>query len=114
MGDEPSPIFDFTRAAARFNVGKSYLRGGEPMTARLILRGAAASLGALPVGQSTTDFLGWATQELIARSYLDEKDDLNARAELATLLAMPALPDKVSEKAREDLAKVTARLAETR
>ena len=109
--DKSSPMFDFTRAAARFNVGKSYLRGGEPMTARLVLRGTQGSLATLPMGESMTDFLGWATQDLIAQSYIVERDDVNARVELELLLKMPGLPEDASAQARADLAKVRARLA---
>ncbi len=104
------PMFDFTRAMAYYNVGKSYLRGGQALEARLQLRGVQYSLMHLPQGEAMTDFLGGATQQLIVESYMDEKDDAGARTELEQLLAMPNLPAAISKQAQEDLAKVKARL----
>ena len=107
---ESDAMFDFTRATAHFNIGKSYLRGGQPLEARLQLRAVQESLAHLPAGEAMTEFLGGATQQFIAQSYLDEKDDANARAELEILLEMPNLPAAIMQQAQGDLAKINARL----
>lgn len=110
--EEASTVTEYARAAAQFNNGKSYLRDGKPAEARAQLRTLQGSLAKLPQEEAMTSFFDWAAQQLIAQSYLDEKDNANARAELEKLLALAELPEDVRTRAQNDLAAVKTRLTD--
>ncbi len=99
-------VFLIFQSSVGINIAKSYLRDKQPMNARIYLRTALSALplagqqqGAAPL----VAFLQTVGQQMIAESYRDEGDKVNAIIAYRALSADPNAPEPVKAEAAKQL-----------
>lgn len=99
-------IFLIFQSSVGINIAKSYLRDKQPMNARIYLRTA---LSALPLAEQQQGaapliaFLRTIGQQMIAESYRDEGDKVNAIMAYRALSADPSAPEPIKAEAAKQL-----------
>ena len=106
--DDLTPAAVYAPAIKQLNRANALLEANQPAPAREQFRALQKTLPTLPQGAAMTSFFGWLAQQSIAQSYLNGKDNGNARVELEKLLAMPQLPADIAAQTQEDLAALQA------